>query len=88
MISGPIVPMVWEGLNVVKVTRNMMGEPELPTPGTIRGDFSMNQARSIIHGAHTIESAEREINLWFQKNELVSWTPPYFQLSTCDDSKR
>lgn len=83
MISGPIVPMVWEGSNAVSVTRNMMGNPGLAPPGTIRGDFSMDMGRSIIHGSHTKKLAENEIKLWFQADELVSWSP-----STCNDSKQ
>lgn len=77
MISGPIVPMVWEGLNAMSITRKMLGksEPELSTPGTIRGDLSIDRERSVIHGSHTVEAAKNEINLWFQQNELVSWTP-------------
>ena len=43
MASGPVVPMVWEGLNVVKTGRVMLGEtnPQDSKPGTIRGDFSI-----------------------------------------------
>lgn len=77
MTSGPIVPMVWEGLNAITVTRKMLGktEPELFQPGTIRGDLSIDRERNIIHGSHSKESAKKEINLWFQKNELISWRP-------------
>lgn len=80
MISGPVVPMVWEGLNAITITRKMLGksEPELSIPGTIRGEFSIDRERSIIHGSHSPESAEKEINLWFKKDELVSWTPAAF----------
>lgn len=76
MISGPVVPMVWEGLNAITLTRKMLGkaEPELSSPGTIRSDFSSDVKCSIIHGSHTNEAAKREIDLWFQKSELVSWT--------------
>ncbi|XP_055321328.1 nucleoside diphosphate kinase-like [Sitodiplosis mosellana] len=87
MISGPIVPMVWEGLNAIKVTRNMIGRPDLAPPGTIRGDLSTDMARSVVHGSHTMESAENEINLWFQRDELVSWTPFGSLLAPCSDSK-
>lgn len=77
MTSGPIVPMVWEGLNAITVTRKMLGksEPELSQPGTIRSDFSIDRERNVIHGSHSTESAENEINIWFQNNELISWTP-------------
>lgn len=76
MISSPIIAMVWEGWNVVKVSRRMLGPPDSleSLPGTIRGDFSIHFGLSVIHGAHSIEAANREIPLWFANNELISWT--------------
>lgn len=76
MCSGPVVPMVWEGLNAIKIGRQMLGssDPIGSMPGTIRADFSIDRERSIIHGSDTLDSAKREINLWFNANELVSWT--------------
>jgi len=75
MASGPVLPMVWEGLNVVKTGRVMLGEtnPRDSAPGTIRGDFCIDVGRNIIHGSDSVESANAEINLWFKKDELVSW---------------
>ncbi|CAL8143215.1 unnamed protein product [Orchesella dallaii] len=75
MGSGPVLAMVWEGLNVVKTGRQMLGatNPADSLPGTIRGDFSIQVGRNIIHGSDSVESAEREINLWFKESELISW---------------
>ena len=75
--SGPVVAMVWEGLNVVKTGRQMLGEtnPANSLPGTIRGDFSVVMGRNIIHGSDSRESALKEINLWFNANELMDYTP-------------
>lgn len=69
--------MVWEGLNVVKTGRVMLGEtnPRDSAPGTIRGDFCVDIGRNIIHGSDSVESAEKEIGLWFTASELVSWRP-------------
>merc|ERR1712165_187600 len=77
MASGPVVPMVWEGLNVVKTGRVMLGEtnPKDSKPGTIRGDFCIQVGRNICHGSDAVESAQKEINLWFSDEELTSWTP-------------
>ncbi|EDW14785.2 uncharacterized protein Dmoj_GI24450 [Drosophila mojavensis] len=77
MSSGPVVPMVWEGLNVVKTGRQMLGatNPADSLPGTIRGDFCIQVGRNIIHGSDAVESAEKEIALWFNEKELVTWTP-------------
>jgi len=75
MISGPIVCMVWEGLNAVKCGRMMLGEtnPQASLPGSIRGDFSIQVGRNICHGSDSVASANHEIALWFKKEELISW---------------
>ncbi|KAL7046913.1 hypothetical protein ACKWTF_002738 [Chironomus riparius] len=77
MSSGPVVPMVWEGLNAVKTGRVMLGatNPADSAPGTIRGDLCVQVGRNIIHGSDSVESANKEIALWFNDNELVSWKP-------------
>ena len=77
MASGPVLPMVWEGLNVVKTGRVMLGEtnPKDSAPGTIRGDFCIDIGRNIIHGSDSVESAQKEIGLWFSTYELVNWRP-------------
>uniref|UniRef100_A0A8C8HCB1 Nucleoside diphosphate kinase n=6 Tax=Salmoninae TaxID=504568 RepID=A0A8C8HCB1_ONCTS len=76
MTSGPVVAMVWEGFNVVKTGRVMLGEtnPADSKPGTIRGDYCIQVGRNIIHGSDSIESANTEINLWFKPEELCSYT--------------
>merc|ERR1712214_198893 len=73
MTSGPVVPMVWEGLNVVKTGRVMLGatNPKDSAPGTIRGDFCIHVGRNICHGSDAIYSAKREIGMWFTEKELA-----------------
>ncbi|XP_018416939.1 PREDICTED: nucleoside diphosphate kinase, mitochondrial isoform X1 [Nanorana parkeri] len=75
MASGPVVAMVWEGCNVVRTSRFMVGETDasLAKPGTVRGDFSVHISRNIIHASDSIEVAEREISLWFHNTELIDW---------------
>merc|ERR1719412_2546368 len=77
MSSGPVVPMVWEGVNVVKTGRMMLGEtnPKDSAPGTIRGDFCIDVGRNICHGSDSVESAQREIGMWFLAEELPHWRP-------------
>ena len=77
MNSGPVVPMVWEGLNVVKTGRVMLGEtnPAASLPGTIRGDYCIQVGRNICHGSDAPETAAKEIALWFKDEELVKWGP-------------
>lgn len=74
--SAPVFAMVVEGENVVEVTRNMIGKtnPTEAAPGTIRGDLGLTVVRNVIHGSDSVESAKREISLWFEPNELSVYT--------------
>ena len=75
--SGPVFAMVWEGQDAIRQVRRMMGEtdPAESAPGTIRGDFGLDLGRNVIHGSdHEDEgSNEREIDLFFDEDELVDW---------------
>jgi nucleoside-diphosphate kinase len=74
--SGPVFAMVWEGQDAVAQVRTMMGEtdPADSAPGTIRGDFGLDLGRNVIHGSDTEEgSAEREIGLFFDDEELLDY---------------
>ncbi|XP_068193277.1 nucleoside diphosphate kinase B-like [Antennarius striatus] len=76
MSSGPVLAMVWEGENIVKMARMMLGEtnPADSKPGSIRGDLCINIGRNIIHGSDTLENAKTEIDLWFKAEEFVNYT--------------
>ncbi|MGP4041339.1 nucleoside-diphosphate kinase [Gracilibacillus sp. D59] len=73
--SGPVFAMVWQGENVIEASRKMMGKtnPLEAEIGTIRGDFGLVTHRNIIHGSDSPESADREINLYFNKDEIQSY---------------
>jgi nucleoside-diphosphate kinase len=73
--SGPVVAMVWEGHNVVLTGRKMLGatRPDDSAPGTIRGDFAIDVGRNVIHGSDSVDSANKEIALWFGE-QLTNWT--------------
>lgn len=73
--SAPVVATVWEGEGVVAAARTIIGatNPLVSAPGTIRGDFGISIGRNLIHGSDAVETANREINLWFTPEELVSW---------------
>ncbi|MBW4421305.1 MAG: nucleoside-diphosphate kinase [Myxacorys californica WJT36-NPBG1] len=75
--SGPIIAMVWEGDGVVAAARKVIGatNPLTAEPGTIRGDYGVSIGRNLIHGSDAIETAQREIALWFKDEELVNWQP-------------
>lgn len=66
--SGPVVAMVVEGDRAIPAFRQLAGgtDPvEKATPGTIRGDFGLQTQLNLVHGSDSVESAEREIGLWF-----------------------
>ncbi|KAG0145810.1 hypothetical protein CROQUDRAFT_63492 [Cronartium quercuum f. sp. fusiforme G11] len=67
MSSGPVVAIVFEGKDVVKQGRAMLGatNPLSSASGTIRGDFGIDMGRNICHGSDAVESAKKEIALWF-----------------------
>jgi nucleoside-diphosphate kinase len=71
--SGPIVAMVVKGENAVKAVRGMMGatNPVDATPGTIRGDFALNIGNNIVHGSDSLDSAAREVAIFFSPDEIV-----------------
>ncbi len=68
LTSGPVVALRVEGADVVAASRLMIGKtkPLEAAPGTIRGDFANTMSENVIHGSDSIESAERELGLWFQ----------------------
>lgn len=75
--SSPVVAMVWEGEGVVASARKIIGatNPLSAEPGTIRGDYGVTIGRNLIHGSDAIETAQKEIALWFKEEELASWQP-------------
>jgi len=73
--SGPIIAMVFEGERAIEAIRQAMGatDPLKAAPGSIRGDFGLDIQENLVHGSDSIESAEKEISLFFSLEELVSW---------------
>ena len=74
--SGPVLTMVIEGDEAISVIRKMFGatNPQEADVGTIRGDFGMDTGRNIIHASDAPESAEREINLFFNEDEIIDYS--------------
>jgi nucleoside-diphosphate kinase len=71
--SGPVVAMVWEGTEAIRLCRNMIGalKPIEAAPGTIRGDFTTEVQTNLVHGSDAPETAQAEIALWFSREELL-----------------
>ncbi|HVR31374.1 MAG TPA: nucleoside-diphosphate kinase [Acidimicrobiia bacterium] len=65
--SGPVVAMEWSGESAVSAARTMMGptNPVEAAPGSIRGDYALVITENIVHGSDSVESAERELAIWF-----------------------
>ncbi|KAL1983649.1 hypothetical protein VTN96DRAFT_10148 [Rasamsonia emersonii] len=80
MLSGPIVAMVWEGRDVVKTGRAILGatNPLASAPGTIRGDYAIDVGRNVCHGSDSVENAKKEIALWFNENEIQQYKHSQF----------
>lgn len=67
IISGDVVVMVVSGYEAVSAVRSLMGstDPLKSLPGTIRGDFALEIGQNVVHGSSSLESADREIELFF-----------------------
>lgn len=77
MTASPVVLMVLEGVDAVKVVRLLTGATNSreALPGTIRGDFSMSGQENVIHASSSIEDAEAEVKRFFAPEEICEWTP-------------
>ncbi len=73
--SSPVVAMVLEGTDAIKVVRNTVGatKPAEAAPGTIRADFGLEIGRNLVHASDGPETAAFEIGLWFGQ-DLVEWS--------------
>jgi len=74
--SAPVVLMVVEGKNAVQEVRKINGatNPLDAQPGTIRGDFAQDIGRNVVHGSDSVESAQREIEIYFEARELQEYS--------------
>lgn len=85
LTAGPIVAMVWQGNHSVAVCRKLIGgtEPTTSDVGTIRGDFTIDSyslanndgraVRNLVHGSESPAEAERELQVWFDKNDICNY---------------
>ncbi len=85
MTAGPIVPMIFEGNQAVGVVKKLVGgtEPLTSEVGTIRGDYTLDSyelssyddraVRNLIHCSDVTEEAAREIEIWFNKSEILNY---------------
>jgi nucleoside-diphosphate kinase len=83
--SGPVIAMIWQGNQAVQLVRKITGgtEPLTSDVGTIRGDFTLDSyaiadtdgrsVRNLIHASGSTEEAEKEIAIWFNKDEILKY---------------
>ena len=76
IISSPVVAMVWEGPGAIDAVRQTMGatNPKESAPGSVRHDLGLEIGRNLTHASDASDTAHEEIQLWFSKEELVSWS--------------
>jgi nucleoside-diphosphate kinase len=71
MSSGPVVAIELQGDRVIEGFRSLAGatDPTVAAPGTIRGDlgrdWGLKVQQNLVHGSDSVDSAERELSLWF-----------------------
>jgi len=78
MTAGPVVALAIEGKDAVEVVRNLIGKTNSrqAAPGTIRGDLGMSFSNNLVHGSDSLESAQKELALFFgESGDLIAWTP-------------
>ncbi len=75
--ASPIVALVVEGLEAIRVTRDILGATSglKAAAGTIRGDFSSSRQMNLVHASDGPEAAAREIALYFQPAEIFGYEP-------------
>ncbi|MBB1552106.1 nucleoside-diphosphate kinase [Candidatus Saccharibacteria bacterium] len=88
MTQGPVIAMVFEGVEAVELVRKLVGgtEPKTAFPGTIRGDYSHMSfgyadehsvgIPNLIHASGSVKEAEQEISHWFSDFEIYDYTSP------------
>jgi nucleoside-diphosphate kinase len=87
--ASPIVALVVEGLEAIRVVREMLGATSglKAAPGTIRGDYSSSRQMNLVHASDGPEASAREIALYFKNDELHSYAATLTPWFRADDEK-
>jgi len=87
--GGPVIAAVIEGLEVIRVVRDMLGPTSgLKAPGgTIRGDYSSSRQMNLVHASDGPEAAQREIALYFKDSEICGYDPTVRPWLRADDEQ-
>jgi nucleoside-diphosphate kinase len=85
--GSPVVAMVVQGLEAIRIVREMLGATSglKATPGTIRGDFSLSRQMNLAHASDGLEAAKREIELYFEPEEICDYEPTISRWMKAED---
>ncbi len=90
MSSAPCILMIWQGLDAVDTVRKLCGitKARAAEAGSIRGDFAMSQQMNLVHASDSVESAKKEVGLFFaDKEEIVDWQWDMSNMLYSDDER-
>ena len=89
MSSLPIVAQCWEGVDAVRVVRDMTGVTNSrdAAPGTIRGDLGMSIQCNVVHTSESVEVAESEVDRFFSATELFAYETPSLSVVYAADER-
>lgn len=89
MMHSPSVFLVLEGLDAIKVVRNLSGETHgaKAFPGTIRGDYSMSTQANVVHTSEDEKAAQAEIKRFFKEEELFTYNRVDFEILYAEDER-
>ena len=82
VISGmqlsPLIVIVLSGSECVKIVKKMVGatNPVEADLNSVRGKFAQNMGRNVCHASDSVENANKEISIWFTKDEMFDWVNP------------
>jgi len=76
MTSAPIAALALEGPEIISQVRKLMGATNCAEaePGTIRGDYGISIQNNLVHGSDSLESARRELAVFFLDSELLQYS--------------
>ena len=85
--SAPVVAIALEGLEVIRVVRDMLGAANglQAAPGTLRGDYSSSRQMNLVHASDSEESAQRELDLYFNADEFCDYSLVLTPFMRADD---
>ena len=85
--SAPVVAIALEGLEVIRVVRDMLGATNglQAAPGTLRGDYSSSRQMNLVHASDSEKSAKRELDLYFDADEFCDYSLVLTPFMRADD---